>query len=115
VIDDYPIAPTGRRAAEMEAKLDRIITSISEGAARGRMNRQLQLLNERPPFAMLLTSGEDLPRGFAQRSRIFVVEVEDKEVKIDKLSEMQKHGKSGLLSIAMAEYIKWLAIDLPGR
>jgi hypothetical protein len=115
VVDDFPVAVSGRQAEEMCAKLSRVIAAVGEGAGRGRMSRQLELQSERPPYAMLLSNGEDLPRQFSQRARIWVVEVEENEVELDLLTVMQAHGASGLLSVAMAEYIRWLALDLPGR
>jgi hypothetical protein len=115
VVDDFPVAVSGRQGEEMCAKLSRVIAAVGEGAGRGRMNRQLELQSERPPYAMLLTNGEDVPRQFSERARIWLVEVEENEVELDLLTEMQAHGASGLLSVAMAEYIRWLAHDLPGH
>jgi hypothetical protein len=115
VIDDYPVVNNARQSADLQQKAERIVRSIGNQTGRARLNRQLEILPERPPRGSSITSGEDIPRGFSLAARLFAVDVGRKDVYADKLTILQKLGAEGLSALAMGEYVRWLAPDLTAR
>lgn len=115
VIDDYHLSANARKAMELQAKAENIIRSIGNQSVRSRLNPALSLQPERPPRCMMLTSGEDLPRGLSLNARVFVIEMMKGDVKLDQLTELQELAAKGLLAIGAGEYIQWLCRDLAGH
>ena len=63
----------------------------------------------RPPRALLLATGEDVPQGQSIRARLLVVEVSPGEVDRSVLSECQQSGESGYLAASMGAFLCWIA------
>jgi hypothetical protein len=97
------------------AKAERIIRSVGNQAPRGRLNQKLEQVPEHPPRGMLVTTGEDVPRGFSGLARILEIEVAPGDIDRDRLTDMQALGQSGLLARGTGELVKWLAPDLDAR
>lgn len=112
VIDDYHLSANSRKAMELQGKAENIIRSIGNQSVRSRMTSTLTLRPERPPRCMLLTSGEDLPRGHSLNARIFTIEMKKRDVNMERLTELQDYASNGLFAIATGEYIRWLSRDL---
>jgi hypothetical protein len=82
---------------------------------RGRLNSHLQVVPEDYPRAMVVTSGEDIPRGFSGASRILEVGIGRGDVFASKLTEIQAAGQRGELATGTGEVVKWLLADLEAR
>jgi hypothetical protein len=76
----------------------------------------------RPPRGLILSTGEDVPRGQSLRSRMLVLELAPGDVDPDRLSACQADALAGRYARALAAYLRWLAgryeamaAELPGR
>ena len=109
VVDDF--APTGGAGDEaLEGVAERLFRAAGNGQGRSRM-RGMQLRAARPPRALLLATGEEVPRGHSLRARLLIVEVRPGEVDRTALSRCQKAGQEGRLATAMGAYLAWIARD----
>jgi len=108
VVDDF--VPTGGiddRA--LHGVAERLFRAAGNHQGRGRMNGQGTLLASRPPRALLLGTGEQVPRGDSLRGRLIIVEVHPGDVDRDLLCEGQRSGWEGKFTAAMGAYLMWMA------
>jgi hypothetical protein len=109
VIDDF--APSGGAGDDaLEAIAERLFRGAGNGQGRSRM-RGPQLRAPRPPRALLLATGEEVPRGHSIRARLLIVELRPGEVDLAALSRCQMAGQKGQLATAMGAYLAWMARD----
>jgi hypothetical protein len=108
VVDDF--APTGGVGdKELHGIAERLFRAAGNHQGRSRMNGQRQLRASRPPRALLLATGEDVPRGHSLRARLLILEVNPADVDRGVLSESQRAGHEGLFAAAMGAYLVWIA------
>ena len=58
---------------------------------------------------MILSTGEDTPRGQSLRSRLLIIEVGDGDVDFRQLTTCQADAAEGLLAASMAGFVRWVA------
>jgi hypothetical protein len=63
----------------------------------------------RPPRGLVLSTGEDVPRGQSLRSRLLIVEVSPGDVNVERLTACQRDAAAGLFAQALAGFVRWLA------
>jgi Domain of unknown function (DUF927) len=75
VIDDF--CPNGTRGdiARYNKEADRIFRAQGNSSGRLRMRADSTLRNAKPPRGLILSTGEDIPRGRSLRARVFVLEL----------------------------------------
>ncbi len=108
-VDDF--SPTGTTAdvQRLHRDADRLLRSQGNRAGRGRMRPDGSLRPTYFPRGIIVSSGEDIPRGQSLRSRNLILEVSRGEVDLDRLTTAQNASAKGLLAQAMAAYVSWLA------
>ena len=109
VIDDFaPIGTDGEVTRQ-----HRVAESLLSGHAAVHQVRRARAGTTRrpstPPRALILGTGEELPRGQSLRGRLLVLAVGPSDVKWSKLTTLQKLAARGLFAASMAGYIRWLA------
>jgi hypothetical protein len=121
-IDDWVPSGTTHDVAALHAKADRVLRGQGNQQGRGRMTASCELSKDYHPRGLILSSGEDVPKGHSLGARLLTVEMKKGDVNLDKLTELQEYAKSGKFAAAMAGYIRWLAprmdelkISLPKR
>jgi len=62
-----------------------------------------------PPRALILGTGEAIPRGESLRSHLLVLDVRPRDVSWGNLTFLQERAASGRFAVAMAGYLRWLA------
>ena len=110
-IDEFK--PTGAKndIDRLHKKADRIFRSVGNGSTRQRLDSNLQQRAERRPRCLILSTGEDTPRGGSLKARCVLV---DMTVSVTsgsaakKLSACQRDANNGLYAQAMTGYIQWL-------
>jgi hypothetical protein len=109
VIDDF--APRGTQAdvQALHRDADRILRAQGNRAGRGRLRSDATARPEYYPRGIILSSGEDVPRGHSLRPRIWIAEVSPGDVDVARLTEAQEAARQGMFARAMAAYIRWLA------
>ncbi len=109
VLDDF--APTGgsHDVQRWHKKADRVLRAKGNAAGRGRMSRDLTLSPEKPPRALILSTGEDVPNGQSLRARMVTLELSPGQFDWSKLTDCQRDASEGLYAASMAGFVRWLA------
>jgi len=111
IIDDWYPGEDSADARRLAVKAGRIIRSQGNRQGRGRMRADLSLRAGYQPRGLLISSGEQLPAGHSQTSRVITVEMEKSEIFRDFLTYAQTQEKCRLYNSAMAHYIKWISLN----
>ena len=108
-VDDF--VPQGNSAdvQRLHRDADRLLRAQGNNAGRQRMRADTTLRPERPPRGLILSTGEDVPRGNSLRARLVVVEMAPTDIDWNKLTQCQANGAAGLYAQALAAFIRWIA------
>jgi hypothetical protein len=109
VIDDFAPGGTTADVARMHREADRVLRAQGNRAGRQRMRADGTLRPAKPPRGLILSTGEDIPRGQSLRARLVIVEVSPGDVAWARLTACQQDGANGQYAQAMAGYLQWLA------
>jgi hypothetical protein len=108
VVDDFvPAGGTGDSALQDTA--ERLFRGAGNQQGRSRLNGNGRLRASRPPRALLLATGEEVPRGQSLRARMLIVELGSAEVDRARLSECQSAARKGEYAVAMSAFLSWVA------
>jgi hypothetical protein len=109
VVDDF--APTGTTGdvARMHRRADRLLRAQGNRSGRGRMWADGTLRPQYHPRGLVVSSGEDTPRGQSLRARMLISEVSPVDVDLEVLTQMQRAAAEGLLAGVMSGYVAYLA------
>jgi hypothetical protein len=108
-VDDFAPNGTTNDIDRMHKDAGRLLRGQGNKAGRGRMRADGGQRPEYYPRGMIVSSGEDLPKGQSIRARTWVLEIVKGDVILSKLTEAQRASRDGLFSQTMAAYLKWLA------
>jgi len=111
-VDDFVPSGTAYDVARKHQDGERLFRAAGNRSGRGRLAADGSMRIVRAPRALILSTGEDLPRGQSLGTRIFAIEVEPGDVDPARLSHAQEGGRSGAYASAMAGFISWLAPQL---
>jgi hypothetical protein len=111
VLDDFAPTGTSNDVQRWHRKADRVLRAKGNASGRQRMRPGATLKPAKPPRALILSTGEDVPRGQSLRARMAVMELEPGQVDWPALTECQRDASDGLYAAAMAGYVRWLARD----
>ncbi|MGA2717158.1 MAG: DUF3854 domain-containing protein [Bryobacteraceae bacterium] len=109
VIDDFAPNGGGTDIARYHAAADRVFRAAGNHAGRGRLDSTARLREPKPPRALILSTGEDIPRGQSVRARLFILDISKGAINEDKLTECQKNASDGFYAEAMAGFVQWMA------
>jgi Domain of unknown function (DUF3854)/Domain of unknown function (DUF927) len=109
VIDDF--APQGNSAevARYHAAADRVFRAAGNQAGRSRLDSNAKLRESNPPRALILSTGEDIPRNQSVRARLLILELSRGSINTEHLSARQKDAQEGAYAEAMGGFVQWLA------
>jgi len=109
VIDDF--APQGGVAevSRYHASAERLFRSAGNHSGRGRLDSSATLRQVKPPRALVLSTGEEVPRGHSVRARLLIVEIAKGSIDARKLAECQRDAREGLYAVAFGGFVHWLA------
>jgi len=108
VVDDF-VHVEGIGDAELQRTAERLFRSTGNGQGRSRLKRAAELQAPHPPRAMILATGEEVPRGTSVRARMLIVEVSRQDVDMSRLTASQVNARKGNFSRAMAAFLRWMA------
>lgn len=109
VIDDF--APGGQSGDVDRAHrdADRVLRAQGNRAGRLRMRADGTLRAARPPRGLILSTGEDVPRGQSIRARLLACELGPDDLRWAALSASQKDAAEGRLAQALSGFVCWIA------
>jgi DNA polymerase I-like protein with 3'-5' exonuclease and polymerase domains len=113
VVDDF--APTGTSSdiARLHRDADRVLRAQGNRSGRMRMRADGTLRPTKPPRGLILSTGEDIPRGASLRARMGVVEIEKqgpRSVRWEAVTRAQQDAADGLFAEVVAGFVQWLAL-----
>lgn len=110
VVDDFaPLGSEAKAAERAHADADRLLRAQGNRSGRLRMRSDSTLQVSRPPRGLILSTGEDLPRGQSLRSRLLACELGPTDVDWAILTTCQDLAAAGAFSQALAAFLVWVA------
>jgi hypothetical protein len=109
IVDDFAPHGSATDIQRFHREADRLVRAQGNRSGRGRMRPDGSLRPAKPPRGLILSTGEDVPRGQSLRARLFVIEVSPGDVNKARLSECQRDAAAELYAQAFAGYVRWLA------
>jgi len=108
VVDDF--VPTGGTGdSELQGTAERLFRGAGNHQGRSRMSGSGRLRTPQTPRALVLATGEEVPRGQSLRARMLIVELRPTEVDRALLTECQSAARQGQLAAAMGAFLSWIA------
>src|SRR5205085_11835589 len=98
VVDDFAPPAGSGDVDRAHRDADRLLRAQGNRSGRLRMRPDGTLRACKPPRGLIVSTGEDLPRGQSLRSRVLVVEVGRTDVDWGKLSDCQANAGAGRLA-----------------
>jgi len=111
VIDDFAPQGSATDVARLHAAADRVFRAAGNHAGRGRLDSTAKLREPKPPRALILSTGEEIPYGQSIRARLLILELSKGDVDASALTECQCDARKGLFAEAMGGFLQWLAGD----
>lgn len=110
VVDDFVPAGSKQDASRKHRDADRIFRAQGNHSGRGRMTADGIARPPRPPRGLILSTGEDLPRGQSLRARMVIAELRPGMITPAALTIAQAQAADGVLAQAIGGYVQWLAV-----
>lgn len=109
VLDDF--APAGSRldVQRLHGGADRIFRGLGNNTGRARMRTDTSVRNSLRIRALVLSTGEDVPKGASVVGRMMVIDLQMDAIRWDRLTACQRQASAGVYAQAMAGYVRWLA------
>lgn len=108
-VDDFAPSGTQSDVARLHREAGRLLRAQGNRAGRGRMRPDGTLRPERFPRGLIVSSGEDIPKGQSVRARCLILEVSPGDVSLEMLSKVQTKAAQGVFAQTIAAFIQWLA------
>jgi hypothetical protein len=109
VIDDFAPTGTADSVACQHGDAELLLSGHDAVSARWRKPAKTKRRSPMPPRALILATGEELPRGQSLHGRMLVLDVRPGDVNWQKLTMLQEQAARGRFAAAMAGYLHWLA------
>ena len=113
-IDEFKPSGSQTQVRLLHKKADDVLRDAANGSGRGRMNPDGSLKKTFYCRGVIVSSGEDLPKGQSLQARLISIQLKPGSVDKAELSKAQEKSKGGVYAGAMALYIQWIA-DKAGK
>jgi hypothetical protein len=108
-VDDFAPSGDAYAVARWHREADSLLRAQGNRAGRQRMRADATLRPHRPPRGLLMSTGEDVPRGQSLRARLLVVEVVAGDIDVSQLGACQRAGADGTYARALSAFVQWTA------
>jgi hypothetical protein len=109
VVDDFAPSGGAGMAGKLHSAADRVFRSQGNKAGRGRCGPDGTLRATHDPRGLVVSTGEDVPRGASLRARFLTSEVAPGDVDRERLTAAQASASAGEYVQVTSSYVKWLA------
>lgn len=114
VIDDFAPGGSAVDVSRYHRDADRVLRAQGNNSGRGRLRPDGEQRPTRYPRGLIVTTGEDVPRGESLRARQFIIELKKGDVAPVRLTDAQGAGATGLYAAAMSGFLRWAGNNLDG-
>jgi hypothetical protein len=108
-VDDFAPQGSATDVSRYHAAADRLFRAAGNGAGRGRLDSSAVLRESKPPRALILSTGEEIPRGYSVRARLLIAEIAKGDIESEDLRKCQEDARAGLYAEAMGGFLRWIA------
>jgi hypothetical protein len=109
VVDDFAPAGSSYDVSRLHRDADRLLRAQGNMSGRARMRSDTTLRPQKYPRGLIISTGEDIPKGHSLRARNFILEIGEGEVNWELLTECQRDARAGAYALGMAAFLNWLA------
>jgi 5S rRNA maturation endonuclease (ribonuclease M5) len=109
VVDDFVPAGNAASQQKLHSEADKLLRAQGNSAGRRRLSSDGRLLGNRPPRGLILSTGEDTPRGKSLNARMVLLHFPRGAMDWAALSTCQELAATGEFASATVAYIQWLA------
>jgi len=109
VVDDFLPSGTTYDVQHLHAGADRLMRNQGNRAARQRLTADSSLMPAKAPRGVIISTGEDTPRGQSLRARLLVLEMAPDSMNWAALTHCQREALRGCYAHTTAGYTQWLA------
>jgi hypothetical protein len=112
VVDDF--APGGAlyQVSKLHREADNLLRGAGNRAGRGRLRSDCTSRPEYYPRGLIVSTGEDVPRGASLGARMLILELKEGDIQPTRLSTAQRLRDDGTLAAVMAGFLQYLASRL---
>lgn len=109
VVDDFAPHGSPYDVQRWHKDADRLFRAQGNMAGRGRLRSDATLRAAKPPRGLILSTGEDVPKGQSLRARLLVLEIGPGDLDWSRLTAAQRDAADGRFATAAAGFIRWHA------
>lgn len=109
VVDDFVPGADPQAAARLYREAERLLRAQGNAAGRLRLRPDATLRPAKPPRGLILSTGEDVPRGHSLRARLLILELPKGNLDWSRLTACQREAAEGQYAPAMAAFVAWVA------
>jgi hypothetical protein len=108
-IDDF--SPSGSQidVQRFHAAADRVFRAAGNHSGRRRMRADSSLQPVKAPRCLILSTGEDVPKGHSVRARMLVLELGPSDLDWSRLTGCQHDAAAGLYAQVLSAFVCWMA------
>ncbi len=108
-VDDFAPAGNTNQAQAAHRDADRLIRAQGNHSGRQRMRADGTVRPTKPPRGLIISTGEDVPRGHSIAARMLIVKLSPGDIVLDRLNDSQCAASEGHYAASMAGFLRWLA------
>ncbi len=108
-VDDFAPAGSTADVQHYHREADRVLRAQGNNAGRQRLKSDCSLRPARPPRGLMLSTGEEVPRGQSLRARMLVLELGPSDLNWKLLTSCQQDAARGVYAKALAGFVRWMA------
>ena len=109
LVDEFCPKDGPKASQELHAKADRVLRAQGNHSGRQRLTADETLRPVKPPRGLILSNGEDTPKGESLRARIWVVDVANGDIQLERLVAAQAVAAAGHYAASLAGFVQWVA------
>src|SRR5439155_20019622 len=106
VVDDFAPSGDAYAVARLHKEADALLRAQGNAAGRQRMRADATLRPHRPPRGLLLSTGEDVPRGQSLRARLLILELVAGDIDVSRLGACQRVAAEGTYALALSAFVQ---------
>lgn len=114
LVDDFAPTGDGGNIARLHREADRLLRAQGNRAGRHRLRPDGTLRPVRWPRGLIVSTGEETPRGQSLRARLLILDVGPGDVDFERLTCAQAAAAAGAYAAALAGFLRWAAGQYDG-